>query len=44
MLVTAALGTMLMPLNSTMIAVALPEQLEDLDGSIALTAGPSVAI
>ena len=38
MLATAALGTMLMPLNSTMIAVALPDIVEDLDVSIASTA------
>ena len=38
MLVTAALGTMLMPLNSTMIAVALPDIVEDLDVSLASTA------
>jgi MFS family permease len=37
-LVTAALGTMLMPLNSTMIAVALPDIVDDLDVSIASTA------
>ena len=37
-LVTAALGTMLMPLNSTMIAVALPDIVEDLEVSIASTA------
>ena len=38
MLVTAAFGTMLMPLNSTMIAVALPDIVDDLDVSIASTA------
>ena len=38
MLVTAALGTMLMPLNSTMIAVALPDIVDDLDVPIASTA------
>jgi EmrB/QacA subfamily drug resistance transporter len=37
-LVTAALGTMLMPLNSTMVAVALPDIVDDLDVSIASTA------
>ncbi len=37
MLVTAALGTMLMPLNSTMIAVALPDVVDDLDVSLAAT-------
>ena len=37
-LVTAALGTMLMPLNSTMVAVALPNIVDDLDVSIASTA------
>src|SRR3954471_9232790 len=35
---TAALGTMLMPLNSTMIAVALPDIVHDLDASLASTA------
>jgi EmrB/QacA subfamily drug resistance transporter len=35
MLVPVALGTMLAPLNSTMIAVALPELLEDFDRSLA---------
>jgi EmrB/QacA subfamily drug resistance transporter len=34
-LVPVALGTMLAPLNSTMIAVALPELLEDFDRSLA---------
>ncbi len=38
MLVTAALGTMLMPLNSTMIAVALPDIVDDLGVSLASTA------
>ena len=38
MLVTAALGTMLMPLNSTMVAVALPDVIEDFDVSLASTA------
>ena len=38
MLLTAALGTMLMPLNSTMIAVALPDIVDDLDVSLASTA------
>ena len=38
MLVTAALGTMLMPLNSTMIAVALPDIVDDLRVSIGSTA------
>lgn len=37
-LVTAALGTMLMPLNSTMIAVALPDIVDDLGVSIGATA------
>jgi EmrB/QacA subfamily drug resistance transporter len=37
-LATAALGTMLLPLNSTMITVALPDVVEDLDVSIASTA------
>jgi len=37
-LATAALGTMLLPLNSTMIAVALPEIVDDLDVSISSTA------
>lgn len=37
-LLTAALGTMLMPLNSTMIAVALPDVVEDLDVSLGSTA------
>ena len=37
-LATAALGTMLMPLNSTMIAVALPDIVADLDVSLASTA------
>src|SRR5918997_241249 len=37
-LATAALGTMLMPLNSTMIAVALPDIVDDLDVSVASTA------
>ncbi|HEX2128151.1 MAG TPA: MFS transporter [Solirubrobacterales bacterium] len=37
-LATAALGTMLMPLNSTMIAVALPDIVDDLDVSLASTA------
>jgi MFS family permease len=37
-LVTAALGTMLMPLNSTMIAVALPDIVDDLGVSLASTA------
>jgi EmrB/QacA subfamily drug resistance transporter len=36
--VTAALGTMLMPLNSTMIAVALPDIVDDLEVSLASTA------
>jgi MFS family permease len=34
-LVPVALGTMLAPLNSTMIAVALPKLLEDFDRSLA---------
>ena len=34
-LVPVALGTMLAPLNSTMIAVALPELLEDFSRSLA---------
>jgi DHA2 family methylenomycin A resistance protein-like MFS transporter len=34
-LVTAALGTMLAPLNSTMIVVALPEILDEFDRSLA---------
>lgn len=38
MIVTAALGTMLLPLNSTMVAVALPSIVEDLDVSIASSA------
>lgn len=38
MLVTAALGTMLMPLNSTMIAVALPDIVDDLEVSLRSTA------
>ena len=38
MLLTAALGTMLMPLNSTMIAVALPDIVEDLEVSLASSA------
>ena len=38
MLATAAPGTMLMPLNSTMIAVALPDIVDDLDVSIGSTA------
>ena len=38
MFATAALGTMLMPLNSTMIAVALPDIVDDLEVSIASTA------
>ena len=38
MLLTAALGTMLMPLNSTMIAVALPDVVDDLDVSLGSTA------
>jgi MFS family permease len=37
-LLTAALGTMLMPLNSTMIAVALPDVVNDLDVSLSSTA------
>jgi EmrB/QacA subfamily drug resistance transporter len=37
-LLTAALGTMLMPLNSTMIAVALPDVVDDLDVSLGSTA------
>ena len=37
-LATAALGTMLMPLNSTMIAVALPDIVADLDVTLASTA------
>jgi EmrB/QacA subfamily drug resistance transporter len=37
-IVTAALGTMLMPLNSTMIAVALPDIVDDLDASLAASA------
>lgn len=37
-LATAALGTMLLPLNSTMIAVALPDIVDDLDVSVASTA------
>lgn len=37
-LVTAAFGTMLLPLNSTMIAIALPDIVDDLDVSIASTA------
>ena len=34
-LVPVALGTMLAPLNSSMIAVALPELLRDFDRSLA---------
>src|SRR4051812_2492729 len=34
-LLTVALATMLMPLNSTMVAVALPEVLHDFDASVA---------
>jgi EmrB/QacA subfamily drug resistance transporter len=37
-LVTAALATMLLPLNSTMIAVALPDIVEDFEVSLSSTA------
>ncbi|MFL5895424.1 MAG: MFS transporter, partial [Thermoleophilaceae bacterium] len=37
-LVTAALGTMLLPLNSTMVAVALPRIVDDLGASISASA------
>ena len=37
-ILTAALGTMLMPLNSTMVAVALPDVVADLEVSLASTA------
>jgi len=36
-LVTAALATMLAPLNSTMIAVALPQVMGDLGSGVAAT-------
>ena len=37
-LVTAALGTMLMPLNSTMVAVALPDIVDELGSTLASSA------
>jgi EmrB/QacA subfamily drug resistance transporter len=37
-LTAAALGTMLMPLNSTMVAVALPDLVEDLGSTLAASA------
>jgi EmrB/QacA subfamily drug resistance transporter len=37
-LVTAALATMLIPLNSTMVAVALPDIVDSLDASVAASA------
>ncbi len=37
-LATAALGTMLLPLNSTMIAVALPDVVDDLSVRLSSTA------
>jgi EmrB/QacA subfamily drug resistance transporter len=37
-LATAALGTMLLPLNSTMVAIALPDIVDDLGASVSATA------
>jgi EmrB/QacA subfamily drug resistance transporter len=37
-LIAAALGTMLMPLNSTMVAVALPDVVDDLGSTLAASA------